>query len=129
MANKKELKELMDKRSPLRKTVTPVDMYGVKETKEVKAVTPSARTVQANGDTERFIKEEEPSIITEINQGVHENKRQTERYSFEIYSDQIDKIEELQYKYKKRTGKKIPASRIIREALEAYLNQIGKELK
>lgn len=27
MANKEELKELMSKRSPIRKTVTPVDMY------------------------------------------------------------------------------------------------------
>jgi len=129
MANKEELKELMTKRSPLRKTVTPVDMYGVKEAKEVKKEIPNERTVKPNGITERSIKEGETSIITEINQGVHEDKRQTERYSFEIYSDQIEKMEELQYKYKKRTGKKISASRVIREALEAYLDQIGKELK
>ena len=48
------------------------------------------------------------------------NRRPTVRYSFEIYVDQKNEIEELQYQYKRKTGKKISASRIIREALSEY---------
>ena len=84
----------------------------------VPSVVPNERTVKPNGQTERF------SIIHELEEGVNEpEQRRTERYSFEIYVDQLGKIEDLQYRYKKRTGKKLSSSRIIREALDEYLKQ------
>ena len=80
------------------------------------------RTAKPNAQTERS------SLLNELEQGVQEDKRATERYSFEIYSDLIGKIEDIQYQYKKKTGKKLSASRIIREALEEYLQQAEKAL-
>ncbi len=49
------------------------------------------------------------------------DKRQTERYSFEIYSDQKDDIAVLCDRYEKSTGKKLSASRLIREVLDYFL--------
>ena len=73
--------------------------------------TPNERTVQPNGDDERS------SVLTELEEGVRESKRPTERYSFEIYVDMKEKIEDIQYQYKKKTGKKLSASRIIRRMI------------
>jgi hypothetical protein len=67
--------------------------------------------------------------LQEIKEGVKDEKRPTERYSFEIYTDQKQKIEDLQYQYKKKTGKRLSASRILREALEVYLKQALSALK
>jgi hypothetical protein len=53
--------------------------------------TPNERTVQPNGETERL------SVLTELEEGVRESKRPTERYSFEIYTDMKEKIEDIQY--------------------------------
>lgn len=84
-------------------------------------------TERVNGDTERSnrtVKEigKEKSVLEEMNQGALEvNKRPTERYSFEIYTDQKQKIRDLQYHYEKRMGKRLSSSRIIREAIEVYL--------
>jgi hypothetical protein len=50
-------------------------------------------------------------------------KRPTERYSFEIYIDQKQKIRDLQYQYEKRMRKRLSSSRIIREAIEVYLEK------
>ncbi len=61
------------------------------------------------------------SLLAEITDGAPEHRRPTERYSFEIFTDQKPQIEELQYRFKQRTGKKLSSSRIIREALAAYL--------
>lgn len=61
------------------------------------------------------------SLLAEIAEGVPDLRRPTERYSFEIYTDQKPGIEELQYRFKQRTGTKLSASRIIREAIAAYL--------
>jgi hypothetical protein len=90
---------------------------------------PNAITEQVNGSTERFNRtvkanEGEKSVLDEMNQGVIEtNKRPTERYSFEIYTDQKQKIRDLQYQYEKRMGKRLSSSRIIREAIEVYLEK------
>ncbi len=61
------------------------------------------------------------TLLDELSGESPVDKRPTERFSFEIYSDLKPQIEELQYRFKKRTGKKISSSRIIREAVEAYL--------
>lgn len=44
----------------------------------------------------------------------------TERYSFEIYPSQKERIEEYLYQYKRKTKEKISASRFIREAIDYY---------
>lgn len=63
------------------------------------------------------------SLLDEMQHGVDETTRPTERYSFEIYVDQKDQVRDLQYLYQKATGKRLPSSRIIREALDAYLKK------
>ena len=92
--NKDKLKELLKKRNPLveREAVKPVDLYK-------RTVKPTVRTERANGATERLDKQ--VSVLDEIKEGVKDDKRPTERYSFEIYTDQKQKIEDLQYQYKK----------------------------
>jgi hypothetical protein len=63
-------------------------------------------------------------VLEEMTQGVLETeKRPTERYSFEIYIDQKQKIRDLQYQYEKRMRKRLSSSRIIREAIEVYLEK------
>ena len=105
MTKQDKLKEMLSKRNPLletkREAVTPVKLY----TKD--------RTVDI-----------QTSVLQEIKEGVKDERRPTERYSFEIYTDQKQKIEDLQYQYKKKTGKRLSASRILREALEVYLKQV-----
>jgi hypothetical protein len=49
------------------------------------------------------------------------DKRATERYSFEIYSDQKDDIQQLCDLYEQATGTKLSASRLIREVLDTFL--------
>lgn len=61
------------------------------------------------------------SLLDEIIGDNPAQRRLTERYSFEIYTDQKPRIEELQYRFKQRTGRKLSSSRIIREAIDAYL--------
>lgn len=52
-----------------------------------------------------------------------ETKRLTERYSFEIYTDQIHKINKLKYLYYERFSKHLSKSRIIRDALDEMLDK------
>ena len=67
------------------------------------------------------------SLIEEMKSPAVDAPRSTERYSFEIYSDQKETINDIQYQYKKRTGQQLPKSRIIREALDLYLAQLSEE--
>jgi len=127
---KDKLKAMLDKRaapSPIKRgVVKPVDLY----TKD-RTVKPNERTERANATTERLNRtvDIQTSVLQEIKEGVKDEKRPTERYSFEIYTDQKQKIEDLQYQYKKKTGKRLSASRILREALEVYLKQALSALK
>ena len=50
-------------------------------------------------------------------------KRSTERYSFEIYTDQKHTIERLRRLYEQKTGQKLSASRLIREILDSFLSE------
>ena len=99
------------------------------EKKKSPDISSNKQTERVNGDTERFDRtvtqdKGEKSVLEEMNQGVvEENRRPTERYSFEIYTDQKQKIRDLQYQYEKRMGKRLSSSRIIREAIEAYLEK------
>ncbi len=84
------------------------------------------RTVKPNALNERINR----TVFDDLEEGTPEEaKRPTERYSFEIYTDQKGSIEEVQYLYKKKTGKKLSASRIIREALEDYLTRAMEALR
>jgi hypothetical protein len=143
--------------SPDRVVVQPANLYGEKKpvaqatnqtTEQVKtpqvhkepvgkdnkrskrSTEPNDRTVKANGTTERSsTPNESTSVLDELKVGVVDDKRPTERYSFEIFTDQKAKVEELQYQYKKKTGKRLSSSRIIREALEEYLTKALEALR
>lgn len=87
---------------------------------------PFERTIKPNAPSERMNR----TVFDDLEEGApEETKRPTERYSFEIYTDQKESIEEVQYLYKKKTGKKLSASRIIREALEEYLTRARAALR
>jgi hypothetical protein len=76
------------------------------------------RTGKPNGKTERVKR----TVFTELKKGVvEEGKRKTKRYSFEIYLDQEETINQLKAKYQVKTGKRLSGSRVIREALDVYL--------
>jgi hypothetical protein len=64
------------------------------------------------------------TVLQELRQGVEETTTpHAERYSFEIYPDQKDRIKELQNLYQQKTGRKLSASRILREGLDMYLEK------
>ena len=83
------------------------------------------RTVRAHGSVDRLIGSSEPSsILAELTGETAEPGRATERYSFEIFTDQKSRMYEVQHRYLTRTGHKLAASRIIRDALEEYLDKL-----
>ena len=132
MAKQNKLDSILKARNPLeRQIIKPVDVLETErlngsDERNERTDAPSNQTSRANDTSTR----ENRTVLDDLEQGIEERKRATERYSFEIYSDQKGSIEELQYLYKKRTGKKLSASRIIREALEEYLTkalQVFKE--
>lgn len=94
------------------------------------------RTVQPNGITDRSNRStqlagtlDEPTISTELTEGVADSSgRATERYAFEVYTDQRRRITNVQARYQIKTGRKLSASRIIREALDIYLKQLEVQL-
>lgn len=64
------------------------------------------------------------SILDRLKQGKSEPQELTERYSFEIYRRQKEQIEDFLYAYKKKTGERLSASRLIREAITLYFHMI-----
>lgn len=91
-------------------------------TRSKRTVRGEKRTPQPSDTTERMNR----TVLDDLKQPEDDTKRKTERFSFEIYTDQKGSIEELRYLYNKRTGKKLSVSRIIREALEEYLHKTLK---
>ena len=97
---------------------------------------PNDRTGQPIGTTDRSDRSvqpagasAQPTVATELTDGVSDQPaRPTQRYAFEIYTDQKRRILAIQAKYQIRTDKRLPASRIIREALDAYLEQLEVQL-
>jgi hypothetical protein len=53
-----------------------------------------------------------------------EPPEKTERYSFEIYPTQKERIEEYLYQHKRKTKQKISASRFIRQAIDYYFKTL-----
>lgn len=66
--------------------------------------------------------------MEEMRDGMQSSVRPTERYAFEIYSDQKKKLNRIRYIYEEKTGKKLSASRILREAIEPYLKELEERL-
>lgn len=64
------------------------------------------------------------SILERLKLGKSDAQEHTERYSFEIYRKQKEQIEDFLYEYKKKTGEKLSASKLIREALNYYFQTI-----
>ncbi len=141
--SKKDLEKALSERSPLspRQAVQPVDFYppaaaaepvpaGKPEHTPAKENKANDRTVRTNGGSDRDMRPAiQSSLLTELTEGVDEERRRTERYSFEIFSDQKERIEELQYQFKRKTGNKLSSSRILREALEENLEKALKTLQ
>lgn len=81
------------------------------------------RSDQATGSTST------PTVATELTEGRPETPtRPTQRYAFEVYTDQRRRINDVQARYQIETGRKLSASRIIREALDEYLEQLEVQL-
>lgn len=70
--------------------------------------------VSTNGD----------SILERLMLGKSDTQEHAERYSFEIYPSQKEQMEDFLYEYKKKTGEKLSASKLIREALTYYFQAI-----
>lgn len=68
------------------------------------------------------------TLMEEVRDGVQASVRPTERYAFEIYSDQKKKLNRIRYMYEEKTGKKLSASRILREAIEPCLKELEDRL-
>jgi|GEM_PF-6771781 len=66
--------------------------------------------------------------MDEVQRDVFVPERATERYAFEIYTDQKKQLNRIRYLYEERTGKKLSASRILREAIEPHLNALEEQL-
>lgn len=107
--------------------------------KPPKETSSSIETERSNGSTERFdrtvqtngsTKKKTSTVLAEIETPLDSPaKRTTSRYSFEIYDDQKQTLEEVSYLYKKKTGKKLSSSRIIRDALDEFLDALLEKLK
>ena len=81
------------------------------------------RAIKTNSETERTKRStsrRKPKVFSskDVQAVLESDKRETERYSFEIYSDQKDDIQQICDLYEGATGKKLSASRLIREVLD-----------
>jgi outer membrane biosynthesis protein TonB len=84
------------------------------------------RTSQQRQETDhknRSTPRRKPKVFSskDVQAVLESDKRQTERYSFEIYSDQKQDIQQVCDFYEHATGKKLSASRLIREVLDTFL--------
>lgn len=86
--------------------------------------TPSASATVTSHTTESVQPIPGASILDRLKQGKSEPQELTERYSFEIYRRQKEQIEDFLYAYKKKTGERLSASRLIREAITLYFHMI-----
>lgn len=99
------------------------------------------KTERVNGRTEQqpersgeatepvqVVNETEDDIVKALKEGRREDTERTERYSFEIYPSQKEDIEDFLYQYKKKTGERLSASKLIREAIQQYLDKLSDQL-
>ena len=69
------------------------------------------------------------SVLTAIDEPEQADKRRTERYSFEIYTDQKETIDDAKYLYYKKTGRKVSSSELMRDALDLFLARLMEKLE
>lgn len=87
----------------------------------------SDRTDTSNGASDQS--SATSAVLTAIDEPQQEDKRLTERYSFEIYSDQKETINDAKYLYYKKTGSKVSSSELIRDALDIFLTRLMDKLE
>lgn len=95
----------------------------VEQSKTTDKEKPSAKARDKTERGNRSTSRRKPKVFSskDIQAVLEVDKRATERYSFEIYSDQKDDIQQVCDKYEEATGKKLSASRLIREVLDTFL--------
>ncbi len=120
MPGRDKLQQAMAARNPTaqRLAITPVDIIHEADTQEEKSV---ERGVQTETTTNKTIRKIERKTERKSAPPTLLEERVTVRDSFEVYTDQLDTIEELRKRYKAKTGRPLPKSRIVREALDRYL--------
>lgn len=99
----------------------------IPNTTQNRTVERSDRTKSPNGDMDNT--HSTSSVLTSIDDPQDEDKRLTERYSFEIYTDQKEVINDAKYLYYKKTGRKVSSSELIRDALDIFLTRLMKKLE
>ena len=100
------------------------------------------RTDEPNGSSERFADAQtdtvtgksstpELSFMDELHAAEKDNERErtTKRYSFEIFEDQIELLDELKYLYRRKSGRKLATSKILRDLIDERLPGILQQLK
>lgn len=92
------------------------------------------RTVERNDRTEKpndspDTASSTSAVLTAIDDPQPANKRRTERYSFEIYTDQKETIDDAKYLYYKKTGRKVSSSELMRDALDLFLARLMEKLE
>ena len=76
-------------------------------------------------ETQNKAKTDEPKR----KRGRPESKRGTTRYSFEFYNDQLERLVQVRAHRMIDTGKNIPMSVIVREAIDDYLRKHERKNK
>ena len=100
------------------------------------------RTDEPNGSSERFADAQtdtvtgksstpELSFMDELHAAEKDNERErtTKRYSFEIFEDQIELLDELKYLYRRKSGRKLATSKILRDLIDERLPGILQQLQ
>jgi len=110
-------------------TPTPSKPSSPKSTKETqnRTVERNDRTDTPNGSPD--IPPSTSAVLTAIDDPQPANKRRTERYSFEIYTDQKETIDDAKYLYYKKTGRKVSSSELMRDALDLFLARLMEKLE
>lgn len=124
---KAKLEAAMQSRSPIaqREAIIPVDILEA-AVEPLEKSEQRERTDMPSKKSVRSKRTEKPNSATERKNRVilaEPEKPETVRDSYEAYVEQLETIEELHYLYKKKTGRPLTKSRIIREALEYFLPQ------
>lgn len=99
-------------------------------TKNIEKNERKKRTEKTNEKNDKVKRSRKNHIYSErdIHSVLAIEKRATERYSFEIYSDQKEDIQRISDLYEAATGKKLSASRLIREVLDSFIPDALKAL-
>ena len=107
-------------------TAKPPSAKSTKETQN-RTVERNDRTSEPNGSPDT--PPSTSAVLTAIDDPQPANKRRTERYSFEIYTDQKETIDDAKYLYYKKTGRKVSSSELMRDALDLFLARLMEKLE